>query len=371
MSRTRAKPGRLTLIYGDDEFRVRSRAKEIVEALCPADQAAMNLEIVDGDAATAEEAAQAVRKCLEGLNVVPWFGGTRVVWLRDVNFFRADAPTAAREAVEQLTDRIRAGLPEGAALVISALKVDGRLALLKVCREFGSVEVFEKPERPWQQAEYAHEAAEEQFARHGLKASPEILEAFVERVGSDTRQIAVEAEKLAVYLGDRRDVRIEDIAAIVCRSARIPPWDLADAVTDGDLSRALAILRQLLAQGEEPIGLAAALETRFRDLIVLREALDRGWARVVGRNRLEWVERPEADAKLSVLTRDPRTWHPYRAAQLAAQAAKWEMNDLRRAHAEIVAAQEKLVSSAVPAALQLEWLLVRLLSTANDKARSM
>ncbi|MBU1693463.1 MAG: DNA polymerase III subunit delta, partial [Verrucomicrobia bacterium] len=354
----------LFLVFGEDEYRVRTRAKELVDGLCPPAEAAFGLEIVDAAVENAAEGILAVRRCLEALRTLGFLGGRKVVWLRDATLFIKDVAEDLKVAVEELTEQIKAGLPAGQTLVVSAQKVFRGSAFFKACQAAGHIEEFEKP-KPWKQTEYARGQVLEAFRGEGLKAAADAVDLFLDRVGSDTRQIIQEAEKLAVYLGDRKDVRQEDVQAVVSLSRESIAWDLADAVGERDLPGALQILRQLIFQGEKPIGLIYSLEGRFREMIVLREALDRNWARVTGEGygkKLAWKAGPEIEAKLTALGRDPRVGHPYRNLKLAEQAQRFSLAQLRRGHEWLVRSHEAIVSTTVPAALQLELLLLRLLA---------
>ena len=354
----------LFLVLGEDEYRVRTRARELVDQLCPPAEAAFGLEIIDAAVENAAEGILAVRRCLEALRTLGFLGGRKVVWLRDATLFTVEAAADVRATVEELTGQIKAGLPTGQTLVISAQKVFRGSAFFKVCQAAGHIEEFEKP-KPWKQAEYARGQVLDAFRVAGLKAAADAVDLFLDRVGTDTRQIIQEAEKLAVYLGDRKDVCQDDVQAVVSLSRESIAWDLADAVGARDLPGALKILRQLVFQGEEPIGLIYSLEGRFREMIVLREALDRGWARVTGEGygkKLEWKAGPEIEAKLTAMGRDPRVGHPYRNLKLAEQAQRFSMVQLRRGHAQMVRAHEAMVSTAVPSALQMELLLLKLLA---------
>ncbi|MBP7828485.1 MAG: DNA polymerase III subunit delta [Kiritimatiellae bacterium] len=360
------------LVYGEDEYRVRTRARELVDSLCPPAEAAFGLEVIDAAVENAADGVLAVRRCLEGLRTVGFLGGRKTVWLRDATLFAKDVAEDVKRAVEELTGQLKAGLPAGQTLVVSALKVFRGSAFFKACEAAGTVEECSKPDKPWLQADYARGQVVEALRQHGVKPVGRALDIFLDRVGMDTRQIVQEAEKLAVYLGDRKDARPEDVQAIVSLSRESMAWDLADAVGARDLPGALKILRQLVFQGENPIGLLHALESRFRELIVFREALDRGWARPTGEGygrKLAWREGPEIDAALKALGKDPREGHWFRGMKLAEQAQRFSLAQLRTGHAILVKTHEAMVSSAVPDALQLELLLLRLLAPGSRDAR--
>ncbi|MFH0953941.1 MAG: DNA polymerase III subunit delta [Verrucomicrobiota bacterium] len=356
----------LHLIYGEDEYPVSTHARELVDRLCPPAEQAFGLEIVEARANSATEAIAAIRRCLDALQTIGFLGGRKVVWLRDANFF-SGASEDVRNVVQDLVEMIKGGFPPGQVLVVSASKVDGRFAFLKACQAAGEVREFSLPEKSKQVEQQAAAWAETAFRDAGLRASDAALEEFLERTGPDSRQIAQEVEKLRTYLGDRKEVGPEDVEAIVSRSRETEVWDFADAVGERDLPDALRVLRLLLFQGENALGLLISLENRFRELILYRQYLDRGWLHVTGDARwrkAEWKSAPEADAFLSSLPRDPRQLHPYRLLKLMEQAGKYSVQELLRCQALVVEAHETFVSGS-PQTKDLlpEFLVIRLLGT--------
>jgi hypothetical protein len=116
------------------------------------------------------------------------------------------------------------------------------------------------------------------------------------------------------------------------------------------------------------MGVLMSLESRIRELMIYREALDKGWLRQAGGHRggradVEWGPvPPEVDVMMSKhLGTDPRGTHPYRAKLLAQQAMGFSMRELRQNHRRILATYEDLVSSAMPPRMAIEVLLMRML----------
>lgn len=363
-----AKPreASLHLIYGEDEYLVATRARELVDRLCPPAEQAFGLEIVEARAGTGAEAVAAIRRCLEALQTIGFLGGRKVVWLRDANFL-SGASDEVHAVVEDLVKMIKTGFSPGQVLVVSAAKVDGRSAFFKACQAAGELQEFALPEKSYQVEEQAVAWVATAFRKAGLRGSDAALDEFLERTGPGSRQIAQEVEKLRIYLGDRKEVGSEDVEAIVSRSREAEAWDFADAVGLRDLPDALRVLRLLLFQGGNAIGLLISLENRFRDLILYRQCLDRGWLRVTGDARwrkAEWKSVPEVDAFLSSIPRDPRKLHPYRFLKLLEQAAKYSVQELLRCQALVIEAHEAFVSGS-PQTKDLlpEFLVIRLLGT--------
>ena len=89
----------LCLVFGDEDFLVRDRAKQIYESWCEA-AGGMDHEVVDGTVRNADEAIQVLAKLNEALQTLPFFGGNKVVWLRGANFL-GDDRTATSAAVRR------------------------------------------------------------------------------------------------------------------------------------------------------------------------------------------------------------------------------------------------------------------------------
>jgi DNA polymerase III delta subunit len=208
----------------------------------------------------------------------------------------------------------------------------------------------------------------------GLQLSPEAKVAFQQKVGLDTRVILNELEKIATALGGRKTVEKEDIANYVSASREAAFWDLADAFAERDLAKSLRILRQLVFQRQNLMGLIINLERRIHDLLIVREGIDRGWMvkkTVYGKQSYAWgTLPPEVEQVFSEqMDNDPRKIHPFRAAILARQAAGFSRKRLEHCQKHVVLAHEQMVSSRVPPDLVMEILLVRMLGTARRVAK--
>ena len=211
------------------------------------------------------------------------------------------------------------------------------------------------------------------FREAGLSIRSDALEEFLERTGTDTRQIVQEVEKVALYVGDRKDVTAKDVRAIVSSSREAIAWDLADAVGSRDLIAALKTLRQLLFQGENPMSIMYGLESRVRDLMLFREGMDRRWLRVSGEEpwlKAEWTKSPEVDAVMETFAKDPRAVNPFRAGKLVAQAKNFSLKQLHQWQDLIVETHEAFVSASTPKELLLEFLLIKLMGGKRAAVRT-
>jgi DNA polymerase III subunit delta len=355
------------LFFGNDAYTASARTRELIDALVAEDQRAFGLEQIDGAVQLADEAAACLARCRDSLLTVGLFGAAKVTWLKDASFLGEDplgSTKTVKEHVGLLTDLIKAGLPEGVTLVVSAPKVSKRSAFYKACAKAGDVHECAVSEKAWEAEKDAAQRLRDALKERKLSMTRAAADAFLGRVGTDRGNIVGELNKLDVYLGtERRKIEAEDVAAVACATREALGWDLFDAFGERNLAAAVTALRGLLFQRQSAIGLLLGLAGRTRDLLLLREALDRGWLRLRETDRgvrLDWsATTPEADAALGELARDPRKLHWFSAGKLAAQAKRFSRAELRTALARIQDAHTGLVTRNVPEDTALELLLIR------------
>lgn len=365
-----AKPPHVCLIIGEDEFSATTAAREKIDRFIPPADQTLGLEIIDGQADSMDQALACLRRCLEAIRTIGFLGGRKVIWLRGVDFLsdpHIGRSKEVQETLQILADTMAGGIPEGHLLIITALKVDARTSFYKTCVAQGELIEFDLAEKPWQRDRGAITFTMHAFKDAGLQAGNETIESFVQKVGTDTRQIMQETAKLATYLGGRREVQAADIETITSTSRDLFAWDLADAVGMRDLPRSLTVLRQLLFQREEPIGLISGLEGRFRHLLIFREALDNRWitAHPMGHAnfKLVFADLPEALAeqlKQALASEKGTPLHPFVTGKLAGQATLFTRPEIDQRRDWILASRRQLVSSAVPGSLIIEYLVLKL-----------
>jgi DNA polymerase III subunit delta len=359
------------LVFGNDEYRVSAKTKEIINSFLPPAEQDLGLETIDGAVDTVDAALSAIGRCVEGIMTRGMFGGKKLVWFRDVSFLadnQAGKSETVKSRLEDLTSAIKAGLPKEHVLVISSPGVDKRFAFFKTSKDIFTVHEFAMPEQGYAAEKQAAERLDETIRRFELKMNSDVRDAFLEKVGIDTRHIAREVEKLSVYLGQKRDVELADIQAVVCATRESKAWDLSDAFGKKDLGSALEVLRRLTFQDVSPFMLIAVIEGRIRDLMIFRQAIDAKWLSVTDSGRsgaaIKWRELPADIEKIfsEAFEKDPRKIHPYRAGLLATQAGKFTQRKLAECQRLAIEAHEKMVSSALEDNMILELMLIRMLS---------
>lgn len=352
------------LVCGDDDFRVETATREIIDALVPPEAREYGLEVVDGRAETIDEMLRALHAVGEALFSDGLFGnGEKTVWLREPAFLSDDRDKESRVSkseevkaqVAKLCDSVRRGLPDGSRLVVSTLKINRGQAFFKAFSASGAVFDFGSGFKDYQLRDLAGQLLMEQLPKFGLEMKPAVQGLFLAKAGTNSRRIVSELEKLAVYCGKRKTVAAKDIDEIVSSNATSEVWDLTDAFAMRDAKQFVTLLERHLADGENAIFLVQMILNAATTLLLLKDALSRGWARAAGRS-LTWdAIPPDVAESLDLSEKDIRkSLAGFKAQKSIQAAALWKTGELRSARHHILALREDLVSRQLPEKYMLE-----------------
>ena len=193
MPKTKAK-SKIADIYavvGSDEAEVKHVAAELAQKLVPDDAGDFGLEVIDGVADSADQAAGRIRSAIEALQTLPFFGSTKVVWLKNANFLGDDVKArsaSVQSALEELSALIESGVCDGVTLLISATEVDKRRSFYKTLAKRAELQVFDRLDSArtgWEEA--ATEIVLGRAQKRKLEFDEAALELFVLLTGGDTR----------------------------------------------------------------------------------------------------------------------------------------------------------------------------------------
>src|SRR6266852_4337228 len=99
-------------VVGSDEAEIKRVAAELAQNLVPQDAGDFGLEVIDGVADNADQAAARIRSTIEALQTLPFFGSTKVVWLKNANFLGDTVigrSANVQSALEELSDLVKNG----------------------------------------------------------------------------------------------------------------------------------------------------------------------------------------------------------------------------------------------------------------------
>jgi len=281
-AKTARKTAQIYAVVGSDESAVKAAASELAVELAPADGGDFGVETIDGCADNADQAAARIRSTIEALQTLPFFGGGKLVWLKNANFLgdtKLGGALAVTEALEELGAVLTGDLGAGEVkFLLSAIEVDKRRSFYKALAKHAELQVLDKLDTNrsgWE--EPATDLVLSLSKKRALRFEDEALDLFVLLTGGDTRTVGNELEKLDLFLGAKqRGVTVDDVRTIVPLSRSGVIFELGNALASRHLERALAIVRRLLDQGESAIGiLLVAVIPTVRNLLLAKDLLRR------------------------------------------------------------------------------------------------
>ncbi|MEI7946167.1 MAG: hypothetical protein WCJ02_05700 [bacterium] len=353
--------GQLFLICGDDEYLVQAAAQERLNTIVPEADRTFGLDIIAGRCDNGDQVAKAVQSCMESVQM-PGFATSKATWLQEANFLtgggRSSESIQAKEAVAKFSEWIAAGFQPGQHLIITTSKVLKSSLLFKACQHNGEVIDFGSGLKPYERAQQAGERLEILLKQVGIEMDANARTEFLSRVGFDTRLLMQELEKLSVYLSPSVIATIKDIREITSIGREAEAWDVLDAIGNRDPKALVLSLHAVSGQKGIGIMLAAMLEKTVRDLIILREAIDRKWVFSSG-----WSTHitAEANIMLSNLPVNPKSMPAWSVRKKVPHAQNYTVAELRAARFRLLNMREKMVSTGLPEMLLLESTLLRII----------
>src|SRR6267378_1488573 len=275
-TKTKSASANTYAVLGSDEAEVKRVAAELASNLTPTDAGDFGLEIIDGAADNADQAETRVRSAIEALQTLPFFGSTKVVWLKNVNFLGDDQKArsaAVQSTLDDLAELVDRGFGTGITLLISATDVDKRRSFYKTLLKRAEAQVFDRLDSSrggWE--EEALEMVQQRTKKRKLQFDDDALDLFVLLTGGDTRQIDNELEKIDTFLGNDRVVNAGLVRELVPLSRAGVIFELGNALAARDLQLSLKLVRRLLDQGESAIGiLLVAIVPTVRNLLLAKD----------------------------------------------------------------------------------------------------
>jgi DNA polymerase III subunit delta len=279
-AKTKAASANIYAVLGSDEAEVKRVAAELASNLTPPGAGDFGLEVIDGAADNVDQAEARVRSAIEALQTLPFFGSTKVVWLKNVNFLGDDQKArsaAVQSALEELSQLVDSGFGPGITLLISATDLDKRRSFYRTLVRRAEVQVFDRLDSSrggWE--EEALEMVQQRAKKRKLQFDDGALDLFVLLTGGDTRQIDNELEKIDTFLGKDRAVSAELVRELVPLSRAGVIFELGNALAARDLQLSLKLVRRLLDQGESAIGiLLVAIVPTIRNLLLAKDLMER------------------------------------------------------------------------------------------------
>jgi len=343
-------PG-LHVIIGEDDFLVCNAAAKVVGD-------GIGLEVVDsGNSGNEDAQLSDIRRAEESLLTPPFLEPKKVTWWKNVKFLPGggrgkgegkgddDGGGKVAESVKKALEKfvgklVEVNLPDNQHFILTAPKLLQTSVIAKTLKKSAEMVVFETPKNAQAAAQSALPRAVEMAGEMGLSFEGSAVDAFVARVGSDTRSLMSELAKMRDYLGGATKITEADVAAVTSTGVGVEPeiWSVTDAAGARNLAKALEAVSRFEGEESFAIVMTTVLEKCFRQLAELKDAQERG--------------------KLQDAVKGMNRWAAEKATR---NLGLWQLRELRVARKRFLDLRERSVSGATCAADELVVELVRAL----------
>ena len=374
-AKTKAAAANIYAVVGSDEAEVKRAAAELAQTLTPPDAGDFGLETIDGAADNADQAEARIRSAIEALQTLPFFGSSKVVWLKNANFLgdtQVGRAAGVQSALEEFSELIENGLGSDVVFLVSATEVDKRRSFYRSLVKRAELQTFNRLDSSrsgWE--EEAIEVVRRRAKKRKLQFDEDALDLFVLLTGGETRQIENELEKIDLFLANGGTafqavprVRVELVRELVPLSRAGVIFELSNALAMRDLELALKLVRRLLDQGENAVGiLLVAILPTVRNLLLTKDLMERHRLKRPHSpfEFISAINRLPAEATDHLPRKKDGSINAYPLGIVAQQAHRFETERLVRAMQACLEANLKLVTTQLDHELVLTETVVKLL----------
>lgn len=338
------------LFTGPDEYLKTEGAKAVINKCLPASERDFGLETIDARCDKCDDVLSVLNRAEESLYTDSFFGGGKVIWLRDVNFLpgvksRAVESQTAKEAVAAFCETLQQHpAPATHHLVITADSCPQNTKFAKWVKSDGVLEICGEEVRSSNLEKVALERLGPLLTKCGLQMARPVQTAFVQRVGADTRTLVSELEKLKTYLGtETTTVTAADLDAVTSVAVGGEPFDLVTAIQNRSPLQVSKAVEKLRSDKNAAFPTAVVILNTLNDLCAIADALERHWL-VNGQWKFPHEQMPQRLARQT-------GWLLNKTVEAA---KRYTLNELRAARHYAVEMRFKLVDSTA----QDPWAIV-------------
>ena len=263
------------------------------------------------------------------------FGDARIVVIKEIQDLTAEC---SDEIIEYLVD------PDESLNLILWHKggVKGKALVDKVKKAGAEVIAAEAIKKDSDKAEFVRS----EFKRLGRKISTESVQALIDSLGSDLRELGGACSQLASDVLDGKVIDENDVVAYQRGRIETTGYDVADAVLDGKTALALISLRNAINTGTDPVLIVSAIAASIRTM-----------AKVSGASR--GLKSYDLASQLGL--------PPWQIDKARRQLSGWSENALARSVITLAQADADIKGAAADPAYALERAIITISTARGSK----
>ena len=236
------------VIYGSNEGMVSTLSQQFTKAISPDIYDAFHVSYLEMSDITSDVG------CLYAeFNAQSLMGGRRVVVIK--------------EATSNLTKPLRELLDNSTSdtlLVItsSGLKTKDSLAIMAKDEDFlYGIGCYDDRD------EDISQFANKFVSQHGFNIDNSAFQVLCSRLSNDRKISQNELDKLITYMGNKKEITIDDIVTVISDTSASSQEDLCYFIAQGMVDKAIASYNRLIFEGENPVSIVRAISYHFMKLL--------------------------------------------------------------------------------------------------------
>ena len=266
-----------------------------------------------------------VNAVIDQAETMPFFAERRLLVLEETGLFKTGG--------SDLGDYIK-NLPETTYMIFVETVADKRSKLYKAVRDKGRIVEFNR------QSEATLRAWIRQQVRAEKKTISQDAETLLlTKVGNDLNILSKELDKLFCYTLDKSEITKDDINEVCIEQLTNTIFDMIDAMTDGNQSKALNIYYGLLAAKESPMTILFLMTRQYRQFFEIKDYVKNGKSRA------------DIAKKMGL--------HPFIVGKISDKAKKFKSSELRNIIEESADLEYRVKSGKLTDRLAVELFLIK------------
>lgn len=185
----------------------------------------------------------------------------------------------------------------------------------------------------------------------GITINNEALQLLCARLSADRKTNLGEIDKLITYIGDKKNITIDDVKLSIADQSSSSGEDICYFVAGGYAEKAMAALQRSINEGEEPVAIVRSLTYHFNKLLT----------------SLAWIEKGETvDVAVNKLV--PKLLF-YRLSSFKRQLAIWPKDKLLGVMELLYKCEKDCKTTNIPNLEVLSYALLQIASAATKLAK--
>ncbi|MDR1801179.1 MAG: DNA polymerase III subunit delta [Lachnospiraceae bacterium] len=312
----------LYLLYGEESYLRRQFLDKLISAILP-EKDSPNVSVFEAKDAKPIE-------IMDMAMTMPFFSDRRLIVLKDTGFFKS----AGDKDRQRLTEFLSKELPDYLYVLFSEDEIDKRGKIYKGVSKTGTAVDFAR-----QDEKTLGKWIRSRARQNKIEISERVCDRLILVVGNDMSTIACECEKLFAYVGEGTTINEEDITAVCTPTLQNRIFEMLEAATDGNRSKALSYYEDLLSLREAPVKILSMLGREYRLLLETKAMAQEGYGQ------------QEIASKLKI--------HPFAAGKYRLRQRNLSFEYLKESLNEVAEADEAIKTGMIDEKLAVELLLLR------------